>query len=478
MRQCFILCALLVSAVTTGVQAEILSKIDEEESEWVTIQNGRIWTDDQGRVVQAHAPGFVKVRDRWYMCGEDRSNSWNPDVNLYSSADLVHWRFERKIIQNDVTTEELGRTRMIERPKLLYNAHTGKYVVWCHYESSNYGASEAACFESDSVNGPYGYVWSGRPLGIKSRDCNVFQDTDGTAYFISTTEENRHLGLFRLDAEYHNAVNHVQLFPDQRREAPAIVKVGRRYFMFNSACSGWDPNQCKMSYTDNLESGWTPLTNVGNAIAYDTQAAAIIEVTGTKQTTYLYVGDRWQDPNLPESKIIIFPISFDDTACTFNYYERFDINFTTGEWRMTPNKQVFADKKGWKVVDCSSQENGTVSMQGQNAIDGDIHTIWHTSFDMGRSSSPQEITIDMGKKQYICGFLATPRMDGPVGGLIRKYQFLVSKDGKKWQPVSSGDWLPYCTEVDFPKVLCRYIRLTKTDGRSASLAELDVIVDK
>ncbi len=478
MRQRFLLCALLGTAMVAKAWAEGPYETDECQSGWVTIQNGRVWTDDQGRTVQAHAPGFVKVRDRWYMCGEDRSNSWNPDVNLYSSADLVHWKFERKIIQNGVTVEELGRTRMIERPKLLYNERTGKYVVWCHYESGNYGASEAACFECDSVNGSYEYVWSGRPLGVKSRDCNVFQDTDGTAYFISTTEENHHLGLFRLDAEYHNAVNHVRLFPDQRREAPAIVKVGKRYFMFNSACSGWDPNQCKMSYTDNLKSGWTPLANVGNSIAYDTQAAAIIEIKGTKQTTYLYVGDRWQDPQLPESKIIIFPISFDDTICHFNYYERFDINFTTGEWRATPTRHVFADKKAWKVIGCSSQESGAVSMPGSNAVDGDIQTIWHTSYDTNHLNLPHEITVDMGKKQYIHGFLATPRMDGPVGGLIRKYQFLVSGDGKTWQPISSGDWLPYCTVVDFPKVLCRYIRLVKTDGRSASLAELDVVVDR
>ena len=63
-------------------------------------------------------------------------------------------------------------------------------VSYADYEAGNYGASEAACFECDSVNGAYKYVWSGRPMGVKSRDCNVFQDNDGTAYFISTTEEN------------------------------------------------------------------------------------------------------------------------------------------------------------------------------------------------------------------------------------------------------------------------------------------------
>ena len=266
------------------------------------------------------------------MVGEDRSNAFRPDVNLYSSPDLVHWTFERKIIQNGVTTPQLGRSRMIERAKLMQNPKTGKFVVWCHYESSNYAASEAACFECDSVNGAYQLVWSGRPLGIKSRDCNVFQDTDGTTYFISTTEENQHLGLFRLSDDYHEAAAHTQLFPYQRREAPAIVRVGDRYFMFSSACSGWAPNQCKISHSTDLTQGWSSLKNIGDETAFRTQAAAILTIQGTKQTTYLYVGDRWMDPTLPESKIIIFPITFDGTDCQFHYCEQFSINLQTGEW--------------------------------------------------------------------------------------------------------------------------------------------------
>ena len=473
----------LITAVTIEEFLQCIEKVKNAQttylqnrpSEWVTIQNGQLWKTTGGATVQAHAPGFVRVGDIWYMCGEDRSNTWNPDVNLYSSTDLVHWKFEKKIIQNGVTTSELGSSRMIERPKLLYNAKTDKFLVWCHYESGNYGASEAACFECDSVNGPYTYVWSGRPLNVKSRDCNVFQDNDGTAYFISTTEENQHLGLFKLSDDYHEAVVHTQLFSWQSREAPAIVRIANRYFMFNSACSGWDPNQCKMAYTSNLQSGWSGLSNVGNSIAYDTQAAAILEIKGTKTTTYLYVGDRWQDPGLYETKTIMFPISFNGTSCDFKYHERFDINFVTGEWRETPTDEVFADKSGWKVIDKSSEESG-----GGNAvyaIDGKTSTIWHTRYSGSVAEAPHHITIDMGETQTIKGFLATPRMDGNTNGLIRKYQFQVSQDGEEWTTVSSGDWLPYCTEVDFQKKDCRYIKLICTEGTWASLAELDVVVE-
>ena len=312
-------------------------------------------------------------------------------------------------------------------------------------------------------------------MGIKSRDCNVFQDNDGTAYFISTTEENQHLGLFRLSDDYHEAVKHTQLFAWQSREAPAIVRVGDTYFMFSSACSGWDPNQCKLSYTSNLQTGWSSLSDIGNSISYDTQAAAILEIKGTKATTYLYVGDRWQDPGLTESKIIMFPITFNGNSCSFKYHERFDINFVTGEWRETPTEEIFLSKKNWKVADCSSQEGINPASY---AIDGNVNTFWHTQYSGTVAEAPHYITIDLGKQYSIKSFLATPRMDGNTNGLIRNYQFLVSDDGANWTSTRSGDWMPYCTEVAINTKEGRYIKLVCTEGTFASVAELDVVAEE
>ena len=205
---------------------------------WTTIRNGSVWLDTNGDTVQAHAPGFLHYGGRWYMIGEDRSDSWHPDVNMYSSDDLVHWRFETKIIRNGVTVPELGTRRFIERAKLMHNPRTGKFVVWCHWEGPRYAASEAACFSADSICGPYRLEWSGRPLGVKSRDCNVFVDNDGEAYFVSTTEENTNIGLFRLADDYLSAESHVCLMPGLRREAPVIVRHDNLYYMLSSACTG------------------------------------------------------------------------------------------------------------------------------------------------------------------------------------------------------------------------------------------------
>lgn len=439
---------------------------------WATIRNGALWEDNNGDVVQAHGAGFLQVGDTWYMIGEDRSDMWRPDVNMYSTKDFVHWKFERKIIKNGVTHTSLGYGRFIERPKLMYCKKTGKFVVWCHWEQNNYGASEAAVFYCDSVNGEYKFHWAGRPLGVKSRDCNVFVDDDGTAYFISTISENQHLGLFRLSDDYLSAVEFTELFKEQRREAPAVVRHGDTYFMLFSACSGWDPNQASYSWSKSLTSGWSQRINIGNDIAFDTQAASILTVKGTDDTSYIYVGDRWQDPDLPESKTIMLPMAFNDTTVTFSYMPRFDIDMATGKWRKPNTADYTVEKKGWKVRSCSSQENSDGNGAAANAIDGRNDTEWRTGHT---PATQQYIEVDMGRQQKVAGFVCVPSDNASTRDLVRDYQLMVSRDGKKWQTVSEGTWLPYWSEVYFTPAKARYFRLVANKSHSIAVNEIDML---
>lgn len=442
-------------------------------SGWTTISNGDMWIDTDGKDVQAHGAGFLKVGDTWYMIGEDRSNMWHPDVNMYSSKDFVHWKFERKIISPETHPALADGSRFIERPKLMYCKNTGKYVVWCHWEQANYGASEAAVFYCDSVNGAYKFHWAGRPLGIKSRDCNVFVDDDGTAYFISTTNENQDLGLFKLSDDYLSAVSHTTLFAGDRREAPAIVRVGDTYFMLSSACTGWDPNQCKVAYSKSLTSGWSELSDVGNNIAFDTQAASVLKIPNKNGFSYLYVGDRWQDPDLPSSKTIVFPIEFKGGKCIFDYRRTFDMNWKTGEWKdALPERMV--PKKGWKLCSFSSQEYDAEQCEAYKAIDGDCMTMWHSRYS-SPAPFPHYLEVDMGRVYDVAGFLCTPRQDKSSGGLVRKYRLEVSTDGVSWNIVSEGNWLPYFAPVVFKKTEARYFRFTSF-SRDASMAEFDMML--
>lgn len=442
----------------------------------VNVRNGAMWKDNRGIPVQAHGAGFVQVGETWYMIGEDRSKSVS-DINMYKSKDLKNWTFVGNIVSKSTHPALADGTRFIERPKIMYCAKTGQFVIWCHWEGQYYEPSEAAVFYSDNVEGPYKFHWGGRPMGIASRDCNVFVDDDGKAYFISTTNGNHDLGLFELSDDYLDIVKHTTIFAGQGREAPALVRVGDTYYMLSSACSGWDPNQCKVAWSKSLTSGWSSLRSIGNPIAFDTQAASILKVKGGDGTSYLYVGDRWQDPGLAESKTIIFPVDFEDGTCVYDYRQQFDIDMGRGTWSEADVESKRLPRTGWTITDVSSEETSGENGRAVNILDGEIGTIWHTKYSGGTAQAPHSVCIDMKNVYEISGFHSVPRRDNSTNGLIREYIFYVSVDGKNWQAVSGGSWMPYDSDVYFEPVKARYVKLEALSGTYASMSEFYVLHD-
>jgi hypothetical protein len=121
----------------------------------------------------------------------------------------------------------------IERPKVIYNADTGKYVLWFHVEGGfyrpNYGTARAAVAVADSPAGPFKFIWAyhthfaknytnyNSHLGM-SRDMNLLVDDadnyDGTgdgapgpdgvkdAFLFSSTQENRIMEIALLTKDY------------------------------------------------------------------------------------------------------------------------------------------------------------------------------------------------------------------------------------------------------------------------------------
>lgn len=78
-------------------------------------------------------------------------------------------------------------------------------------------------------------------------------DNNGKAYFVSTTTENTNIGIFKLSDDYTKVVSHKCVMKDLRREAPVIVNKDGLYYMLSSACTGWAPNQCKLSTSKKLD---------------------------------------------------------------------------------------------------------------------------------------------------------------------------------------------------------------------------------
>ena len=452
----------------------------------VTIKNGDFWQDTAGNRIEAHGAGLIRVADTWYWIGEDKSaNSGGfKAVNCYASKDLSHWEFRRAIITKQTSTELAAADRIIERPKVIYNDATKKYVMWLHWEGESYATAEAGVFSSDTVDGNYAQIRHFRPNDRMSRDDTLFKDDDGAAYFLSASNENKDLSLYQLTDDYTDMKSQLStLWPGSYREAPAIMKAKGHYFIVNSAATNWDPNQQKFSTATSLQGPWSALANVGDATGFDTQTAFVIPVQGSKTTTYIYAGDRWQDPDLKGSKYIWLPLKLSgDTKLVMDFYDSWQLNLTTGEWSAggTSNSGFIAHAN-WSLVSVDSQETAAEDGHATNAFDDSTSTFWHTQWQDAKPKPPHEIVIDLGANYSLTGMRYTPRQDDNPNGMVRDYEFYVSSDKVNWgTAVETGSFGTgkAATTVTFPAKAGRFIRfvgLSEASGKAYTcVAELDV----
>jgi len=453
----------------------------------VTITNGVFWNDTDGNRIEAHGAGLIYTNDAWYWIGEDKSaNSGNfKAVNCYRSTDLSHWEFRHAIITKQTSTDLAASDRIIERPKVVYNDSTKKYVMWLHWEGANYATAEAGVFTSDTVDGDYTQVRHFQPNGNMSRDDTLFKDPDdGKAYFLSAANNNQDSALYLLTDDYTNISKQIgTLWKGQQREAPAIMKANGTYFIVNSAATNWDPNQQKYGSATAMDGTWSSLNNVGDGTGYDTQTAFIIPYVGSKTTTYIYAGDRWQDPDLKSSKYIWLPLKVNGTKLVMDNYDSWQLNVTTGEWSAAGagNSDGFLPQTTWKLVSADSEETQAEDGSATNAFDGSTSTYWHTQYTGAKPAPPHEIVIDLGASYSLTSFRYTPRQDGNQNGMVKDYEFYVSDSTTAWgDPVKTGAFgtSTSATTVTFTATPGRYIRFRGMDeinGKAyTSVAELNV----
>ena len=363
----------------------------------LNVINAIQWADTSGNAIQAHGGGMIKVGNDYYWFGENRDDTGHfQGVSCYRSTDLKNWTYIRDVLTKNSATEL--NYSWIERPKVMYNASTGQFVMWMHWENgTHYGEARAAVAYCNTVDGNYTYQGSFRPLagtgiidhgidGYMSRDCNVFVDTDGTGYFISAANENEDLMLYKLTSDYRNIDSLVvKLFAGAKREAPCLFKRGSNYFLLTSGCTGWTPNQAQYTVSTSLTSGWASMKNMGDGNTFYSQPAYVIAVQGTSSTTYLYTGDRWGGAwsgKVNESMYVWAPISFPtSTTMSMSWANNLSINSAAGTVTGNVNNFKFINQKSSKLIDVdggSLVDGGNIIQYTDNSADNQK---WQLQYD-------------------------------------------------------------------------------------------------
>lgn len=332
------------------------------------IRPGEIWPDDKGVHINAHGGGVMEYGGMYYWFGEHKADNTSAalvGVTCYASKDLVHWKNMGVALSvSDEVGSDIERGCTLERPKVVYNAGTKKFVMWFHLELKGLGyrAARAAVAVSDKPAGPYRFIRSGRVNAYKyaegttkadiaalekidlnkyewwtpewrkvvaagafmqrdlaggqmSRDMTVFVDDDGKAYHIYSSEENLTLHIAELSADYtFHTGRYVRVAPGGQNEAPAIFKKDGKYWMITSGCTGWDPNEARMFSANNIFGPWTqhpnPCVGPDAKITFGGQSTYILKV----KDKFIFMADIWRPKHPIDARYIWLPIEFDSAG--------------------------------------------------------------------------------------------------------------------------------------------------------------------
>jgi len=346
---------------------------------------GLIWPDDEGRHINAHGGGILYYNSTYYWFGEFRAPRLEKDkshygVSCYSSKDLMNWKNEGlvlKVINDSASLLKPGC--VIERPKVVYNPKTKKFVMWFHHELKGLGykAALTGVAVSNKITGPYKYIRSLRPNagvwpvnlpdefrksnpkdtllksgsdqwrqavrdglyvrrdfegGQMARDMTLFVDKDGKAYHVHSSEENMTLHFSELTDDYLDFTGkYIRVLPGDSNEAPAIFYAKGSYFMFTSGTTGWKPNAARLAVAKKILGDWKAIGNPcrgtedENKVTFNSQSTQILQVYNVKNA-FIYMGDRWIPDNLADSRHVWLPIEWEKGYPVIKWYPNWNLS--------------------------------------------------------------------------------------------------------------------------------------------------------
>lgn len=321
---------LVFLAVASLAMAGCGAKHEAPVAEAPAIKPGQVWLDTDSNPINAHGGGILYHDSLYYWYGEYKTgDTYLPEgatwecyrtdvagVGCYSSPDLVTWTFEGNVLPavKDDPNHDLHPSKVLERPKVVYNPATGKFVMWAHVESADYSKAAAGVAVADSPTGPFEYLGSFMPNDAMSRDQTVFVDDDGKAYQFASSENNQTMYVNELTPDFLKPTGRYErIFIGMAREAPAVFKHNGKYYMLSSGCTGWDPNQAEIAVADSIMGPWTvignPCTGPDADKTFYAQSTYVQPVVG-KDGAYVAMFDRWNKTDLENSRYVWLPLEF------------------------------------------------------------------------------------------------------------------------------------------------------------------------
>lgn len=281
-----------------------------------SIRPGQVWLDTEGKRIQAHGGSVIYIDGTYYFYGENKEKTdgvngiWHWGVRCYSSKDLYNWKDEGIIIppEPDNPESSLHPSKCMDRPHIVYNESTKKYVCWLKIMNSNQTQSETV-LTADNILGPYKKVKEGlRPLNMSAGDFDLAVAPDGKAYYYFERVHSETI-CADLTEDYTDVTGYYSTHfphecPPDVREATAHFYRKGKHYLVTSGTTGYLPNPSEVAIADTWHG---PYTVIGNPhpgddtnTSYHSQISSVFKVPG-KKDLYIACADRWL-PNEMDKK--------------------------------------------------------------------------------------------------------------------------------------------------------------------------------
>lgn len=279
-----------------------------ENKRYDCIRPGQVWLDTKGERIHAHGGSVMYWEGAYYWYGENKEHTdpqdkvWHWGVRCYKSTDLYNWEDLGTIIPPELEDKSspLHPSSKVDRPHIIYNHRTKKFVCWLKIMEED-GTQSETILTADNLTGPYTIVRTKLyPLGMSGGDYDLAVAPDGKAYYFF---ERVHSEIICADLtdDYTNVTGYYsthfpQPHPPFVREAPAHFFRKGKHYLFTSGTSSYQPNPSEVAIADTWHGPYAVLGDPHpldeSRTSYHSQISSVFKVPG-KKDLYIACADRW-----------------------------------------------------------------------------------------------------------------------------------------------------------------------------------------
>lgn len=334
---------LLYAINTSGVTAQ------NQKIEKTSIEPAQLWLDNKGNHINAHGGGVLFHNGIYYWYGEHKikgkseANFADGGIQCYTSTDLINWTDTGIVLgvdYNNTNNYDLTYGCLIERPKVVFNPKTRKFLAYFKFypKGNGYEVAYVGVATSESPAGPFKY--SHKYLGPSpkgSGDFSMFVDENGDLFHLAVRKPDKAFVIAKMRDDYMLPIEEYKEVEniEHHTEAPAVVKINGTYHLLGSGSTGWAPNVARYYTSTNLYGPWkqeinpcsglNPIDNLGIEKTWGGQSSYVLKVNGL-ENGYIALFDIWY-PDMPiKGRYIWLPIILKENKFKINWMDKWNFD--------------------------------------------------------------------------------------------------------------------------------------------------------